>query len=41
VIREDDQALRRAIARALDEAVVGDRTRRFDAATARALGGPR
>jgi acyl-CoA carboxylase subunit beta len=41
VIQEDDRALRRAIVRALDEAVVGDRTRRFDAATSRALTGGR
>lgn len=42
VIAEDDGALRRSIARALDEAVVGDRTKRFDTATARTLlGGDR
>ena len=38
VVREDDAALRGAIARSLDEAVVGERTTRFDRATARALG---
>ena len=38
VIQEDDAALRRAIGRALDTAIVGDRTSRFDRATARALG---
>jgi acyl-CoA carboxylase subunit beta len=37
VIREDDAALRRAIARSLDEAVVGERARRFDEVTERAL----
>ena len=37
VIREDEVALRRAIARGLDEAAPGDGTRRFDAATAKAL----
>jgi acetyl-CoA carboxylase alpha subunit len=34
VIQENDTAIRRALARALDEAVPGDRHRRFDAATA-------
>jgi acetyl-CoA carboxylase carboxyl transferase subunit beta len=37
VIQENDEAVRRAIARALDEAVVGARLTRFDAATERAL----
>ena len=39
VIQETDEAVRRAVARALDEAVVGDRLRRFDDATFRSLGG--
>ena len=38
VIQENDEAVRRAVARALDEAVVGDRLRRFDEATLRSLG---
>ena len=37
VVDEDDQAVRRAIDRALDDAVVGDRLRRFDDATRRTL----
>jgi acetyl-CoA carboxylase carboxyl transferase subunit beta len=37
VIQENDAALRRAIVRALDEADVGERQRRFDDATMRAL----
>ncbi|HEX2849336.1 MAG TPA: carboxyl transferase domain-containing protein [Acidimicrobiales bacterium] len=37
VIQESEAAVRKAIGRALDEAVAGDRTRRFDAATARWL----
>jgi acetyl-CoA carboxylase carboxyl transferase subunit beta len=37
VVPEDDATIRSALARALDEAVVGDRLRRFDAATLRTL----
>ena len=38
VLQENDEAVRRAIVRSLDEAVVGDRVRRFDRATLRSLG---
>jgi acetyl-CoA carboxylase carboxyl transferase subunit beta len=37
IVPETDAALRGAVARSLDEAVVGERTARFDRATARAL----
>ena len=40
VVPEDDAAVRRALLRALDEAAVGDRLRRFDAATRRTLSEP-
>jgi acyl-CoA carboxylase subunit beta len=38
VIQENDEAVRRAIVRSLDAAVVGERLRRFDTATLRSLG---